>query len=307
VSPNFWQVPNLSVSELRSENDPYFWFTNTTITYRTTRSEDAYRFYPCSTDRDRELAMSDNKTSGCISLPEAGLNFLIPTKETICHPKFLRYNVEIAHNGGSQKILYSITNPGSIPAYTSIFKDFKGSFGLFVRLSDAVALYTHFAQNLNSSFTSYKSGYFGYPDYPASKQSYTLENGTIVETCMLEEMQNMGYPDCDSASDVWPLSVFERRLYSERNYDPKFDSEMAAELLVNTTISALSMNERFEIVNGTITRNFNIYGFEPKLAFFLSYSLTLAFAIPILALGLIALYIQDNGVSAISEASSNYS
>jgi hypothetical protein len=130
-----------------------------------------------------------------------------------------------------------------------------------VRTSDAVALYTDFAQNLNSSLTSYKSGSFRYPDYPKPKQPYTIENGTIVETCMLEEEMNIGTFDYDSASGVWPLSVFERRLYSEDNYNPKFDSEIAAKLLVNTTISALSINERFEVVNGTITRNFHIYRF----------------------------------------------
>jgi hypothetical protein len=202
VSPNFWQVPKLLVSELRSTNDPYFWFANTTITYRTTQFEDAYRYYPCLTDRDRKLKLADDKSSGYLSVPEAGLYFFIPTKETICHPKLMRYNVEIAHNGGSQEISYSITDPGSIPAYTSIFNDFKGSFDLFVRLSDAVALYTDFAKNLNSSFTSYKSGYFRYPEDPESRQPYTLENGTVVETCMLEEVQNIGYPDHGPRSDV---------------------------------------------------------------------------------------------------------
>jgi hypothetical protein len=302
VSPNFWQVPKLLVSELRSKNDPYFWFANTTITYRTTQFEAAYRYYPCLTDRDRKLKLADDKAAGYLSVPKAGLHFFIPTKETICHPKLMRYNVEIAHNGGSQEISYSITDPGSIPAYTSIFNDFKGSFDLFVRLSDAVALYTDFAKNLNSSFTSYKLGYFRYPEDPESRQPYTLENGTVVETCTLEEVKHIGYrnPDHDSRSDVWPLSVFERRLYSEYNYDPKFDSKMAAELLVNTTISALSMNERYDIVNGTITRNFNIYRFKHKLVFFLPYSLTLGLAIPIIILGLIALYIQNNGVSASS-------
>ncbi|KAI4705081.1 hypothetical protein J4E89_009375 [Alternaria sp. Ai002NY15] len=75
---------------------------------------------------------------------------------------------------------------------------------------------------------------------------------------------------------------------------------MANELLINTTISALALNQRFDIVNGTETRTFNIYRFENKLAFFLPYGLSLALAIPILVLGLIALYVQNHGVSAIS-------
>ncbi|KAI4932336.1 uncharacterized protein J4E92_004238 [Alternaria infectoria] len=75
---------------------------------------------------------------------------------------------------------------------------------------------------------------------------------------------------------------------------------MANELLINTTISALALNQRFDTVNGTETRTFNIYRFENKLAFFLPYGLSLALAIPILVLGLIALYVQNHGVSAIS-------
>ncbi|KAI4659434.1 uncharacterized protein J4E78_005862 [Alternaria triticimaculans] len=79
-----------------------------------------------------------------------------------------------------------------------------------------------------------------------------------------------------------------------------FDPDMANELLINTTISALALNERFDTVNGTETRTFNVYRFENKLAFFLPYGLSLALAIPILVLGLIALYVQNHGVSAIS-------
>jgi hypothetical protein len=117
---------------------------------------------------------------------------------------------------------------------------------------------------------------------------------------MLKEDMDWETPNHQPRSDVWPLSVFERRFYSEYNLDPKFDSKLAAELLVNATITALSMNERYEVVNGTITGNFNIYHFQHKLAFFLPYSLTLDLAIPIIAIGLIALHIQNIGVSAIS-------
>jgi hypothetical protein len=60
------------------------------------------------------------------------------------------------------------------------------------------------------------------------------------------------------------------------------------------------MNGRFDVVNGTESRNFNIYHFENKLMFFLPYGLSLGLAIPLLAMGLIALYYQNNGVSAIS-------
>ncbi|CAN9324505.1 unnamed protein product [Alternaria alternata] len=59
---------------------------------------------------------------------------------------------------------------------------------------------------------------------------------------------------------------------------------MANELLINTTISALALNQRFDMVNGTETLNFNAYHFENKLDFFLPY----------------ALYVQNHGISAIS-------
>ena len=61
---------------------------------------------------------------------------------------------------------------------------------------------------------------------------------------------------------------------------------MANELLINTTISALALNQRFDMVNGTETLNFNAYHFENKLDFFLPYGLSLALAVPILVLGL---------------------
>ncbi|KAI4684062.1 hypothetical protein J4E81_009225 [Alternaria sp. BMP 2799] len=132
---------------------------------------------------------------------------------------------------------------------------------------------------------------------------YTTENGTIVETCVLEAQSLSFYTKPSGTSpSIWPLGVFEQRLHDiKQSYDcPAFDPEMANELLINTTISALALNQRFDTVNGTETRTFNIYRFENKLAFFLPYGLSLALAIPILMLGFTALYVQNHGVSAIS-------
>lgn len=67
--------------------------------------------------------------------------------------------------------------------------------------------------------------------------------------------------------------------------------------LANLTISALSLNTWFGVVNGTVTKQFSVYLFKHKLNFFLPYGLCLLFAIPIVLLGLIAQY--KNGVSAI--------
>ncbi|KAI4607625.1 hypothetical protein J4E83_009522 [Alternaria metachromatica] len=133
---------------------------------------------------------------------------------------------------------------------------------------------------------------------------YTIENGSVVETCVLETqpgIKTVATPT-DLSREIWPLGVFEQRLHNvHRSYGcPAFDPDMANELLINTTISALALNQRFDTVNGTETRTFNIYRFENKLAFFLPYGLSLALAIPVLVLGLIALYVQNHGVSAIS-------
>ncbi|KAI4680744.1 uncharacterized protein J4E84_007884 [Alternaria hordeiaustralica] len=130
---------------------------------------------------------------------------------------------------------------------------------------------------------------------------YTTGNGTVVETCVLEA-EGSSAGDTGVSDAIWDLGVFEQRLHDiDLSYDcPAFDPDMANELLINTTISALALNQRFDIVNGTETRTFNIYRFENKLAFFLPYGLSLALAIPILALGLVALYVQNHGVSAIN-------
>ena len=53
------------------------------------------------------------------------------------------------------------------------------------------------------------------------------------------------------------------------------------------------------MVNGTETCGFNAYRFENKLVLILPYGLPLALAVPILALGLVTLYVQNHGVSAI--------
>jgi hypothetical protein len=86
---------------------------------------------------------------------------------------------------------------------------------------------------------------------------------------------------------------------------PSFDTKLDTELLENTTISTLSMNERFDTVNGTESRSFNIYHFQNKLVFFLPYSLSLGLAIPPIVLRLIALYVQNECQLSV-EASSDY-
>ena len=76
--------------------------------------------------------------------------------------------------------------------------------------------------------------------------------------------------------------------------------KMAKKLLINTTISALALDKRFGIVNGTETLTFNVYRFKNKLAFFIPYGLSIGLGIPIIALGLLSFYVHNQSTSAIS-------
>jgi hypothetical protein len=230
------------------------------------------------------------------------IRVLVPVIETTCHPKLVRYTVVISHGGGVQNIKYSIKDGESVPDYTSQFKDFQGTFEQFVQFSDAITFYQSFASNLNKSETYNQGNTFASPRGHQATKPRVIENGTVVQTCSLQSSSNILQPFLFDRFEIWPLSVFERRLPQDQFASPvsKFDPKIATDLLINTTISALTLNDRFDIVNGTESRNFNVYRFEHKLAFFLPYYLVLGLAIPIIALGLVALYVQNHGVSAIN-------
>jgi len=264
------------------------------------KDEGALQYYPCLGSRIQNSTIAVDSSTGYIELPATGIHVLIPVIETICHPTLTKYAVIISHTGGAQHVTHSFKDGGLIPAYTSTSNDFNGSFELFSQLSDAVALYADFASNLNRSNRSPLSAGFFFPNSSELPRPYHLGNGVLVESCGLNYSQGFMSYSLDLPPEIWPLSVFERRLGPRHILSPAFDTGMARELLVNTTISALSMNERFDVVNGTETRNFNVYHFQNKLAFFLPYGLSLGLAIPIIVLGLIALYVQNHGVSAIS-------
>lgn len=304
-----WSVSKLIASELRNNFGEGPVIQDPSITYRLVQDVSTFQYYPCVGSRMRKLPTmvladlhyNDVFSSGNISLPETGIHAFIPVHETTCRPRLMRYKVTIAHTGGTQKLSYSTKEELNMPHYDGTFKAFNGSFELFVQLSDAMTIYKDFASNLNNSRTIFHHRTFKDPNYPEPTKPYKLDNGSIVGTCLLEvvKRQTMYWP---MTLDLWPLSVFERRLgRPEGSYTQVFfDEEMAMELLINTTISALSMNERFHIVNGKESRNFNIYHFQNRLVLFLPYGLSLGLAIPIIAMGLFALYIRNNGVSAIS-------
>ncbi|KAH7406408.1 hypothetical protein DE146DRAFT_647407 [Phaeosphaeria sp. MPI-PUGE-AT-0046c] len=211
------------------------------------------------------------------------------------------YHVDVSHVGEAQHISYTLEHVDSLPEYSTNFTDFKGSFEQWMQLSDAISVYVDFANNLNRSRSLLLSDSTT-EIYKYSKlgDSYGLPNGSIIQTCKSKGSIDLG-PTRDQG--LWALSVFSRRMPSNTaiiGAGPFFDPPIAKDLLINTTISALSLNERFDTVNGTETRDFNVYRFENKLAFFLPYGLCLVLAVPMLALGLVALYVQNNGISAMS-------
>jgi hypothetical protein len=122
---------------------------------------------------------------------------------------------------------------------------------------------------------------------------------TPIMTCALKATFSQSLSSDSSESEVWPLTVFPRRL-GKTGEAPAFDVQLANEVLLNTTISMLSLNRRFGIVNGTTSRTVNIYQFWGKLAFFLPYGICLGLSIPIIASGLIALFVRNKGVSVIT-------
>jgi hypothetical protein len=186
-------------------------------------------------------------------------------------------------------VLYSTIEGGPLPEYNANYHSFNGDFEQFVQFSAAVAVYADFAFNLNVSPSTFKQIMFlRYPNSSETATPDTLNDGTIDQTCSLEVSSRTGSGDFDGPPELWPLSVFEQRLSAPFwiEHDPKFGSELAKELLVNTTISVLSLQERLGFANSTLSRSFNMYHFENKHKFFPPYSLSLGLAIPIIVMGL---------------------
>jgi hypothetical protein len=293
-----WTVSQLVTEGLSSPIDGDFLIRNATITHRQLGRVDTYQYYPCSVGPIGDLILDNSSSPPLLS----EIRVLVPIVETTCHPKLARYIVVISHGGGTQNVTYSIKDGGSVPDYTSKFKDFHGTFEQFVQFSDAITLYRDFASNLNKSQTYTPGKTFASPEEQQTAQTRVLDNGTVVQTCSLQVSIDALQPLLFDRFEIWPLSVFERRLPTGQTPSQvsKFDPKMATDLLINTTISALTLNDRFDMVNGSELRNLNVYRFEHKLAFFLPYGLILGLAIPTIALGLVALYMQNHGVSAMN-------
>jgi hypothetical protein len=225
-------------------------------------------------------------------------------EETTCHLKLARYVVIVSHVAGKQNISYEFKDEELDHKYSYKYRDFNGSFEQWVQFSDALTIYDYFASILNTTSATYRNETFIYSNISTRAEPYLTSNNTTVETCVLNAGVSVyagNKNPLNEEDNIWPLSVFARRPTFERSPSCRsFDPEVAKELLINTTISALALNKRFNTVNGTESRSFNAYRFQRKLGFFLPYGLTLALALPIIALGLVALYVQNRGVSAIS-------
>jgi hypothetical protein len=135
--------------------------------------------------------------------------------------------------------------------------------------SDALPIYNEFAANLNRSYVSEDTVYFEYDGLSNRTTAHTMDDSTVAKTCTLT--RSGSFISNLYSAEFWSLSVFERRLSIDKvdTTCARFDEEMEKELLINTTISALALNKRFGVVNGTETRTFNVCQFKNKLAFFL--------------------------------------
>ncbi|RYN20531.1 hypothetical protein AA0112_g10684 [Alternaria arborescens] len=281
---------------------------NTSIIYRQAYYPDAPQYWPCLDGwiphiNDSEIDVTE---SDSIDFPGSGINVIVPVTETVCRPKIVSYHVTISNLGEPQHVSYSIEDVVPVPAYNTSFDDFTGgTFEQWAQLSDAALIYDDFARSFDQFGTTFKSYQIQNFSTTNVKMPYTIGNGTVVEACVLEgntSGQTTPVGGENLLQEIWQLGVFEQRIHGGEmgHACPAFDSDMANELLINITISALALNKRFKIVKGTETLNFNAYRFENKLVLILPYGLSLALAIPILVLGFIALYVQNHGVSAIS-------
>jgi hypothetical protein len=289
------------------------------LRYQVSHYERTYQYFPC-VDTANGALVSD-QSHGHVNFPQTGVRILINITETVCRPRLTRYTLSVSSTGGIQHISYVLDNEEPEPAYSKDFGNFSGSYEQWVQFSDAMSVYYEFAANFNRTPSVNELMTFNHTERPTIPTFYTTSNGTRVETCLINRAPRIigadfhGYLNRYSGQyqteqtdeEIWPLSVFERRYDGEREWDgaieptcPHFDVDLAKQLLINTTISALSLNKNIDTVLGTVTRAFNVYRFRNRLSFFLPYSLCVGLAVPIILLGLVAFYTKNEKTSAIT-------
>lgn len=179
-----WRIQHPEPNCVLKNNEGLGLFTgDASIVYRVAHHQDTPQYWPCL---DKSRWMPDTSDSVPINFPGSGIHVIVPVTETVCRPRLVEYHVTISDAGGAQQISYVIKNEGSLPAYTALFDDFKGSFEQWTQLADAVVIYQDFAWNLNQSGTSFEGSLFEFPSMSNDTKPYTTESGTVVETCVLE-------------------------------------------------------------------------------------------------------------------------
>lgn len=159
----------------------------------------------------------------------------------------MEYHVTVSHVGSTQHVTFNLTEAELLPNYTTEFKDFQGSFDQWIKLSDAIAIYIQFTVVLNGSYTlDAQIGTAELLEHSRPGRPYILSNNHSIETCIsrTSSIEQEPYPSVD----VWRPSVFYRRLHV-KEMESFFDAQIAQDLLINTTINMLSLNERFDTVN----------------------------------------------------------
>ncbi|KAJ8119064.1 hypothetical protein OPT61_g81 [Boeremia exigua] len=301
---NTWLIPDLDIgNSVRVGEDSQGAEYKPVIIRREILNDPKVQYYPCLTSTDLASVIDDHGTR--INVPNIGIRVLTPIRETTCRPTFVKYALTFLYTGGKQHVSHEIIDRDYYPRYTPSPKFFNGSFEQWTQFSDALTVFGDFARNLNKSFATSARVEFESPTIGLVETAtpYITANGTTTMTCVLHSARfSVSIYAFDIGPEIWPMSVFERRPVRPTIYPggSNFDFDKARDLLFNSTISMLALNRRFEVVNGTAERLFNVYRFQNKLAFYLPYGLSLGLGLPIIALGLAAFYIRNQGVSAIS-------
>jgi hypothetical protein len=239
---------------------------------------------------------------------QSDIGVQVPGIRTTCKPNFIKYNLTVAYRKSVRKISYHKTQDPHVPNYQPRYDLFNGTFELWEQLTNVLSIYDSFIQSL--LFTIQADGVLQLPLNGTTKAgTSTLPNGTAIDECRLDfAVQGFSRPSFQYAWAVfWDLTIFGQRTPSSDLVNstdgfapnhPIIDPFMLKESLTNTTISALSLDRRYQLKNGTTIKVVNVYRFEQKMTFFLPYAMCLGIALPVLMVGYLALHY--NGASAIS-------
>jgi hypothetical protein len=279
---------------------------NSSLSMKLIKAEDLLEYSPCE---QKISDMGDSTISASNETKFRDVNLLLPTRSLECSVFTTRYDVKISFANGVQSVEYSTagkqpysTPLESYPFPSPQFKPFQ-SLGDYFQTSALVEAFL-FQLDFHDIGIHYIPT-IRWVNEPEVKKIRLLNGSDItIEVCKVDLENCPTYESFFSATSndtsYLKLSAFGNR----RNQtgtpcldEFSFTEALLNKALANLTISALSLNYWYNSVNGTTDKHFNLYQFTNKTNFFLPYGLTLLFAIPIIALGIMALH--ENGVSAI--------